>query len=126
LTPDLLEHRIAPVDDYGEETVKVKIVLLCLAGLLVFSATAEADYILPFGKARKYSKEWVREACEASGPNCIYWKVGKCVRINQQRVDCAGALAYRDKTVCGLVIENRVKGNGFVHQRRRHTRCEKV
>lgn len=105
--------------------MKLKIVLLCLVGALTISATADAYYILPFGKARKFSKEWVREACEASGPSCVQWKVGHCGRVNLARVDCAAVLNYRSGEGCQFYVENRVMGNGYVHQRRLHLRCFK-
>jgi hypothetical protein len=104
--------------------VKVRIALFCLAGLLLFSAAAEASsYFLPFGQARRISKVWAREACEASGPSCTTWKVGHCARIRADRVDCAADNVY-GKRFCVFVIENRVMGNGYIHQRRRHTRCK--
>ena len=106
--------------------MKVKVVLLGLVVALFFSAQAVASsYFLPYGQARKLSKLWVREACDASGPSCITWKVGHCVRIAPDRVDCGAAVAFRNE-VCGFVLENRVMGNGYIHQRRRHQRCERI
>jgi hypothetical protein len=105
--------------------LKLKIVLLAIAGILVLSATAEAYYVIPFGKARRYSKEFVLEECNATGPNCKSWKVGHCRRISPQRVDCAAGIRLSDG-VCTFVVENRVGvyGSGRVHQRRRGLRCK--
>ena len=105
--------------------MKLRLVaLLCVIGLLIFSATAAAYYAIPFGQARKLSKLWLRAECEHSGPTCVSWKLGHCARISQQRVDCAGLLKFRPD-YCTLIIENRVGvyGSGRIHQRRRHTRC---
>lgn len=105
--------------------MKVKVVLLGLVAVLLLSAQAEASsYFLPYGQARKLSKVWVREACEASGPSCVTWKVGHCARIASDRVDCGAGIAFRDE-VCGFVLENRVMGNGYIHQRRRALDCER-
>jgi hypothetical protein len=101
--------------------VKIKVALLCLAGLLVFSATAEANF-LPFGTARKFTKQWTQEACDATGPRCVSWKVGHCARINAVRIDCVADLTLSDG-FCVYILENRLKPNNFVHQRRRHTKC---
>jgi hypothetical protein len=104
--------------------VKVGIALLCLVGLLLCGAVAEASsYFLPFGQARRISKIWAREACEASGPSCTGWKVGHCARIRADRVDCVADNVYRNG-YCVFIVENRVRSNGYIHQRRRHTRCE--
>jgi hypothetical protein len=104
--------------------VKLKVALLSLVAVLTFSATAAAYYYVPFGQARKISKIWVRGACEARGPSCIYWKVGHCARISEQRVDCAALIELRPET-CVFIVENRVGeyGSGRIHQRRRHLRC---
>jgi len=104
--------------------MKVKVVLLSLVAVLLLSAVAEASYFLPFGQARRLSKVWVREACEARGPSCASWKVGHCARIAAERVDCVGAIAFHSGEFCVFILENRVQGNGYIHQRRRHTRCE--
>ncbi len=104
--------------------MKVKITVCVVGLLLFFCAAAEASsYFLPFGQARRLSKVWAREACEASGPVCLTWKVGHCARIRADRVDCAADNIYRDG-FCVFIVENRVKSDGFIHQRRRHTRCE--
>ncbi len=74
--------------------MKVKIVLLSLVAVLLVGATAEASYYLPFGQARRFSKLWTQEACEARGPSCAKWKVGHCVRVSGQRVDCAAYIIF--------------------------------
>jgi hypothetical protein len=104
--------------------VKIKVVLLCLVGMLLVSSAAEASsYFLPFGQARRASKLWTQEACEAHGPSCTTWKVGHCARVYSDRVDCVGDIIFRSG-YCVFIVENRVMGNGYIHQRRRHTRCE--
>lgn len=106
--------------------MKLRIVLLSLVAVLLLSAVAEAAYFLPFGQARRLSKVWTREACEARGPSCGSWKVGHCARIAQERVDCVAAVAFKSGEFCVFILENRVKGDGFIHQRRRHLECEHV
>ena len=106
--------------------MKVKVVLLSLVAVLTIVATAEASYFLPFGQARRLSKVWVREACEARGPSCGTWKVGHCGRIAAERVDCAAYIVFHSGEYCVFILENRVQGNGYIHQRRRNTRCEHV
>ncbi|GEM_PF-6678347 len=103
--------------------MKIKVALLCLVGMLLLSATAEAYYYLPFGQARRVTKLWTREACEDRGPSCTTWKVGHCARIATTRVDCAADIILRDGGYCVFILENRVKSDGYIHQRRRHTRC---
>jgi hypothetical protein len=103
--------------------VKVKIVLLSLVAVLLLNTAAEAAYVLPFGLARRDTKAWVKEACDARGPSCATWKVGHCARINPQRVDCAAYIVFRSE-YCVFILENRATGSGYVHQRRRHLRCE--
>lgn len=106
--------------------MKLKVVLLSLVAVLLLAAMAEASYFLPFGQARRLSKVWVKEACEARGPSCDSWKVGHCARIASERVDCVAAVAFHSGEFCVFILENRVKGDGFIHQRRRHLRCEHV
>ena len=103
--------------------MKVKVALLSLVAVLSLSAIAEAADFLPFGLARKFTKQWVEEACEAQGPSCATWKVGHCARISPERVDCVADLVFHSEEYCVFILENRLKGNGYVHQRRRHTRC---
>jgi hypothetical protein len=105
--------------------VKLKVALLSIVCALAFATAAEAYYYIPFGKARRYSKIWVREACEARGPSCVYWKVGHCARITQQRIDCAALVEFRTE-FCTFILENRVGayGSGLVKQRRRHLHCQ--
>jgi hypothetical protein len=104
--------------------MKVKVVLSSLVAVLLLSAVAEAAFFLPFGQARRLSKVWVREACEERGPSCATWKVGHCARIAAERVDCVAAIVFHSGEFCVFILENRVKSDGYVHQRRRHTRCE--
>ncbi len=107
--------------------MKVKVALLALVAMLALSTTAEAYFYVSFGKARKASKVWVREACEQRGPSCVWWKVGHCRRFTAQRVDCLSAIAFRGEA-CTFILENRVGkyGNGYLIQRRRSLRCERV
>lgn len=106
--------------------MKVKVVLLSLVAVLLLGSVAEASYYLPFGQARRFSKLWVQEACNARGPSCASWKVGHCARITGQRVDCAAYIIFHSGEYCVFLLENRVMSNGFVHQRRHHLRCEHV
>jgi hypothetical protein len=106
--------------------MKVKIVLLSLVTMLLLSTAAEAAYYLPFGQARRVSKLWVREACESRGPSCGTWKVGHCARIAAERVNCAAYIIFHSGEYCVFIVENRVQGNGYIHQRRHHTRCDHV
>jgi hypothetical protein len=106
--------------------VKVKVALLSLVALLMLSTAAEAAYFLPFGQARRVTKIWVREACDQRGPSCATWKVGHCARINPQRVDCAAYIIFHSREYCVFIVENRVKGNGYIHQRRRDLRCNRA
>jgi hypothetical protein len=106
--------------------MKLRIVLLSLVAVLLLSAVAEAAQFLPFGQARRLSKVWTREACEARGPSCGSWKVGHCGRIAPERVDCVAAVVFKSGEFCVFILENRVKSDGFIHQRRRHLECEHV
>jgi hypothetical protein len=106
--------------------MKLRIVLLSLVAVLLLGTAAEASHFLPFGQARRLSKLWVREACEAEGPSCASWKVGNCARIAAERVDCVAAVAFHSGEFCVFILENRAKANGDIHQRRRHLRCEHV
>jgi hypothetical protein len=104
--------------------MKVKVALLSLVAVLLLGAVAEASGFLPFGQARRFTKAWVSEACEERGPSCTTWKVGHCARIAPERVDCVAAIAFKSGEFCVFILENRLKSDGYVHQRRRHTRCE--
>lgn len=103
--------------------MKVKVVLLSIVAVLALSAVAEAAYFLPFGQARRLTKLWVKESCDARGPSCETWKVGHCARIAAERVDCVADLIFRSGEFCVFILENRVHSDGYIHQRRRHTRC---
>jgi hypothetical protein len=102
--------------------VKTKIALVFLAGFLAVSSVAAAHQ-LPYPTARKFTKAWVQEACDERGPSCLTWRVTKCGRINVHRVDCIAAIRFRDGSACVFILENRLKPNNFVHQRRRSTKC---
>lgn len=103
-----------------------KIGLLMVLGALLLPSTAEAasGYWLPYPQARKLSKLWVRDACEARRPTCATWKVNRCRRIRPDRVDCIAYIVFRTE-YCVFIVENRVKGNGYITQRRRSTRCRR-
>ena len=106
--------------------MKLRVVLLSFVAVLLIGTVAEASYFLPFGQARRLSKVWTREACEERGPSCASWKVGHCARIAAERVDCVAAVAFHSGEICVFILENRVKGDGYIHQRRRHLRCEQA
>ena len=101
---------------------KIALVLVCLAGFLVVGSVASAHQ-LPYSTARKFTKQWVQEACDARGPSCVTWRVTRCGRINVHRVDCIAGISFRDGSACVFILENRLKPNNFVHQRRRSTKC---
>lgn len=68
--------------------MKIKIVLLAVAGLLLMAGSADASqWRMSYGQAKSESKLYAQEVCRGL-PECTGWGVGACVRRSLSRFDC--------------------------------------
>lgn len=70
--------------------MRVKVMIVALAGLLLLAGVAEA-HKLPFGVAKTNIKRLTADIC-AETEGCRNWKVSPCQRKSDHRVDCVSTL----------------------------------
>jgi hypothetical protein len=104
------------------ETMKLKIALLAIAGLLLFVGVAEASgWYVSYGKARNTAKAYAKQECERDS-ECIAWGAGRCTRRSSSRFDCLVAnfypgVAAGEEIECQWIAHVGVSSGGFIQVR---------
>jgi len=89
--------------------MRIKVVVVALAGLLLLATVAEA-HKLPFGVAKTEIKRLTADIC-AQTEGCRNWKVSPCQRKSLHRVDCVSTLFLPEGASCSWVTIARAPSN---------------
>ncbi|HEX7279607.1 MAG TPA: hypothetical protein VF255_08305 [Solirubrobacterales bacterium] len=99
--------------------MKVKVVMLVVAGLLLMTGTADAfKWRMSYGQAKSESKAFAQGVCREL-PDCTRWAVGPCLRRSLSRFDCTIGIFGRgaepgEEIQCDQVLHWGVDRSGAV------------
>lgn len=83
--------------------MRMKIAILVVLGALIIPATANAEYQLIFGYAKRALARQTAAIC-AQVSGCRSWSVNPCRRTSLHRVDCLANYFFREGVVCSQVV----------------------